>query len=61
MSDEYLTPKELADRWKITPATLANWRARKTGIQFVKLGDGPKARVLYRMIDVKFFERRRAA
>lgn len=32
------TTKELADRWSLKPQTIANWRAKGTGPEFIKLG-----------------------
>ena len=48
----YLTPKQLADRWHTSEATLATWRSR---------GQGPKAtriegKVLYALADVETYE-----
>jgi hypothetical protein len=39
MSDEaaFLTPKELATRWKITHRTLANWRALGKGPPYIMI------------------------
>ena len=39
MSDAaaFLTPKELATRWKITPKTLANWRACGKGPPYIMI------------------------
>ena len=35
---KFLTTEELAARWGVTPATLRNWRTKKKGPAFVKLG-----------------------
>lgn len=45
MEVQYLTPTELAARYKgrITVRTLANWRSTKNGPRFTKIG----GRVLY--------------
>lgn len=50
----YLTPKELASRWKntITLKTLANWRSQGDGPAYTKIG----GRVMYRLIDVVKWE-----
>jgi hypothetical protein len=39
MSDAaaFLTPKELATRWKLSPQTLANWRAQGKGPPYSKI------------------------
>lgn len=45
MSGQYLTPRELSDRYKgrISERTLANWRSTRKGPKFTKIG----GRVLY--------------
>lgn len=48
----YLLEKELAHRWRITPATLQRWRYLEIGPDFVKLF----GRVLYPVIAVEKFE-----
>ena len=35
---KFLTTEELAARWGVTVATLRNWRTKKKGPAFVKLG-----------------------
>lgn len=39
----FLTPKELATRWRLSEQTLANWRHGRKGPPFVRIG----AKVLY--------------
>lgn len=53
----YLTPKELAFRWKctITEKTLANWRSQGDGPTYTKIG----GRVMYRVADVVKWEESR--
>lgn len=53
----YLTPKELALRWKgtITEKTLANWRSQGDGPTYTKIG----GRVMYRVVDVLKWEESR--
>ena len=41
------TPQQLADRWKLSTATLANWRVAGRGPGFVKTGPGIRGRVMY--------------
>lgn len=41
----YLTSKELAQRWRLSEQTLANWRTGGKGPPFIRVG----ARVLYPM------------
>jgi hypothetical protein len=55
---EFFTTEELAERWRIKPTTLGVWRKIGKGPEFVLLGDGPKARALYRVADVEAWERR---
>lgn len=52
-----LTPKEVADRWRIDVKTLSNWRVKGRGPHFVKLGGGRNTRVLYRPEDIEAYER----
>lgn len=34
----YLTTKDLASRWGIHPGTLENWRQKKYGPRYIKIG-----------------------
>jgi hypothetical protein len=52
-----LTPKELAARLKIHTNTLAKWRMINVGPKYLRMGEGPKSRVRYRLTDVEEFER----
>ena len=52
MEDPFITPKELANRWRMTEQTLANWRNEKRGPPFFKVSN----RVLYRIGDVELYE-----
>lgn len=51
---ELLTPAELATRWDMKPASLANMRHRGRGPAYVKLGGSA---VRYRAADVEAYER----
>ncbi len=42
-----LTPTEKAQELRVSESTLARWRRKKTGPQFVKLGRGKCAHVRY--------------
>jgi hypothetical protein len=56
-SSEYLTPRELAERWRniVTLSTLDNWRSSQNrGPRFVKIG----GRVLYPVSEVEAYEAR---
>lgn len=50
-----LTPAELIERWKggVSAATLATWRSRGGGLQFVKVGRA----ILYPLADVEAYEK----
>ena len=52
MEDLFLTPQALAERWKLEPDTLSQWRWNGRGPIFLKIG----RRVLYRLSDVLCFE-----
>ena len=52
-----LTPKDLAKRWSIAVNTLAHWRMLGQGPKFTKMGDGIRARVRYRLLDIEEYER----
>jgi hypothetical protein len=54
MSDAaaFLTPKELATRWKLSPQTLANWRATRKGPPYSKIG----TKVLYPVEGIHAYE-----
>jgi len=49
---EMLSQNQLADRWKISPSTLEQWRWLGKGPKFLKIG----ARVLYRSVDINDYE-----
>lgn len=46
------TQKELAERWRLSPRTLEQWRWRGVGPRYLKLG----ARVLYPLEMVEAYE-----
>ena len=53
----YLTQKELAERWRVSPRTLERWRVKRTGPAFHKLG----GKVSYSLDDIVAHERKRRA
>lgn len=55
MSD-LITPQQLAERWNMSIGTLTNWRVKKQGPTYMKLGEGRACKVMYRMADVEAFE-----
>ncbi|PIE59858.1 MAG: terminase [Desulfobulbus propionicus] len=50
---KYLTQKELAERWRISPGTLINWR-RKGILPYFQVPDS--SRVLYNIRDIERIE-----
>jgi hypothetical protein len=53
---DLLHPRDVAERYSITPATLANWRLYGKGPRWIRLGDGKRPRVMYRLADVLEWE-----
>ena len=53
---EILTTKELAARWQMKPKTLEVWRIRGQGPVYFRVGSGPKARVRYKLQEIKRYE-----
>ncbi len=51
-TERCMTQTELAERWRISEATLERWRTESTGPLFLKLGN----QVRYRVQDVEAFE-----
>lgn len=49
-----LTPKEAAERLRLSTGTLSNWRVRGDGPSFIKLG----SKVLYPLAEVEAYEKR---
>lgn len=52
MEKRLLTPDEVAARWGLHPATLANWRCARKGPPFLRIG----RKILYREADVIAWE-----
>jgi hypothetical protein len=53
MSLTFLTTLELAERWRVSPRTIEDWRRRQRPPHPVRIG----RRVLYRLTDVEALER----
>jgi len=53
MSPTFLTTLELAERWRVSPRTIEDWRRRQRPPHPVRIG----RRVLYRLTDVEALER----
>ena len=51
---QYLTQRQLADRWRISPRTLERWRAAGYGPPWIVLGGS----IRYRLGDIETFEAR---
>ena len=49
----YLTSKEVADRWRLSDQTMANWRHAGKGPPFIRVG----SRVLYPIEGITAFEK----
>ena len=50
---EYVGPRELAALTGVSFKTWERWRSDGTGPVFIKLSDGPRGRVLYKLADVR--------
>ena len=48
----YLTERELAQRWRISQRTLQKWRQNNIGPAYVKIG----GRIRYRLSDIEEWE-----
>jgi hypothetical protein len=54
----FLTSKQLAERWQMHPGSLANWRVQGKGPKFVRFGMNQPgaAKALYPLSEVEAFE-----
>ncbi len=52
MTQSFLSTLELAERWRVSPRTLEEWRGRNRPPHPIKMG----RRVLYRMSDIEALE-----
>lgn len=57
-----LNTQQLSERWggKVQPGTIENWRQVKKGPKWIKLGKHKGARVIYKLEDIKRFEKKMA-
>lgn len=55
---EFLTTDQVAQRWGVTRACVASWRANKIGPPFIKLMPGARGAVRYRLSDIEEWERK---
>ncbi len=53
---QLLTGRNLAERLNVTRETLANWRNKRVGPAFVRLTEGRRGHVRYRLADVIAWE-----
>jgi hypothetical protein len=51
--ERYLIPVEAADFLRLSIRTLERYRVEGTGPRFIKVGRGKRARVLYRLTDLR--------
>jgi hypothetical protein len=51
--ERYLIPVEAADFLRLSIRTLERYRVEGTGPKFIKVGRGKRARVLYRLTDLR--------
>lgn len=58
MQDDLMQPRQVAERYGITPETLSNWRAARKGPPFIRIN---QRRVVYRVADILEWERRNKA
>lgn len=56
MSEEWLTPRQVAAQLGVHPGTLANWRCMGLGPAYKKLSDHPNSAVRYRRTDVDRYQ-----
>lgn len=56
LSEIYVLPKELAERWRVSVGHLGNMRRTRKGPPWVKLADGSGGSVRYRFSDILRFE-----
>jgi len=54
---KYITPRQLAARWNISPNTLRNWRVSGKGPKFVRFGNSIKNSVRYPISEVEKYEK----
>lgn len=56
---EYITTKELAKRWGIREDTLRHHRMNGTGPEYMRIGEGSKAPVRYKLSHIIEYENRK--
>jgi len=52
MTQDLLTPQQVADLLQVKTDTLEAWRGKRVGPTWIKLGEGKRSPVRYRRADV---------
>jgi len=55
MTQDLLTPQQVADLLQVKTDTLEAWRGKRIGPPWLKLGDSKRSPVRYRRADVEAF------
>lgn len=61
MTQDLLTPQQVADLLQVKTDTLEAWRGKRVGPAFIKLGDGKRSPVRYRKADIETYLKARQA
>lgn len=56
MSEQMISPEDLAKRWGMSLGTLQNWRSKGKGPAYVKLPYG-RRKIAYLLADIEEFEK----
>jgi predicted DNA-binding transcriptional regulator AlpA len=56
INEEFLTPQQLADRWKITRVWLYTLKSKGKVPRYRNLGSGEKARIEFPLSEVRAYE-----
>ena len=61
MTQDLLTPQQVADMLQVKTDTLEAWRGKRIGPAWIKLGDGKRSPVRYRKTDIETYLTERQA
>jgi hypothetical protein len=61
MTQDLLTPQQVADLLQVKTDTLEAWRGKRIGPVWIKLGDGKRSPVRYRKADIDNYLKERQA
>jgi hypothetical protein len=61
MTQDLLTPQQVADMLQVKTDTLEAWRGKRIGPAWIKLGDGKRSPVRYRKTDIETYLKERQA